>query len=196
MSPPKYELVIQDCDVALSLDGNYVKAINRRGTALEGIERYEEALRGMLSNPSIFEYASAFTDLLLYETDFTAATILDRFTNQASAQSVERVLKKLATQKATEILAQREPRLPSFTFISAYFAAFRPRPHPTLPENPTTGDETLLLGLQALDAANYTHAVTLINEAQEQGISWDEGKAAALNLRGTFKYVFFRLNSK
>ncbi|RDB21749.1 Mitochondrial import receptor subunit tom70 [Hypsizygus marmoreus] len=166
MTPPQHELVISDCDEALKLDSNYVKALNRRGNALESLERYEEALR-----------------------DFTAATILDKFANQSTAQSVERVLQKLATKKAAEILAHREPRLPSYTFISAYFAAFRPRAHPALPENPTTGDETLHLALQALDAADYPHALSLINEAIEQGISWDIGKSEALNLRGTFKFL-------
>ncbi|KAF8876057.1 mitochondrial outer membrane translocase receptor TOM70 [Infundibulicybe gibba] len=166
MTPPKHELVVRDCDAALRLDATYVKALNRRALALEGLERYEEALR-----------------------DFTAATILDKFANQAAANSVERVLKKLSTKKASEIIAKREPRLPSFTFISAYFAAFRPRAHPTLPENPSTGDNTLLLGLQALEAADYAHAVTFINESLEQGISWDDGRAEALNLRGTFKFL-------
>jgi len=98
-------------------------------------------------------------------------------------------LNKLATQRATEILAEREPRLPSYTFISAYFAAFRPRAHPTLPETPSQGDQTLLLALQALDAPDYPHAVTLINEAIDQGISFNEGRAEALNLRGTFKFL-------
>jgi hypothetical protein len=37
--------------------------------------------------------------------DFTAATILDKFQNETAAQSVERVLKKLSSEKATEILA-------------------------------------------------------------------------------------------
>ncbi|KAF8152250.1 ADP/ATP carrier receptor [Crassisporium funariophilum] len=166
MTPPKHDLVVLDCDEALKLDPNYVKALNRRAAALEGLGKLQEALR-----------------------DFTAATILDRFQNQASATSVERVLKTLSSEKAQEIIANREPRLPSFTFISAYFAAFRPRAHPALPENPTTGDETLHLALQALEAADYPHAVTLINEALDQGISWDEGKAEALNLRGTFKFL-------
>jgi len=40
----------------------------------------------------------------------------------------------------------------------------------------------LYLALDALDAGDYPHAVSLINEALEQGISWDEGKAEALNL--------------
>jgi hypothetical protein len=39
--------------------------------------------------------------------DFTAATILDKFSNTATAQAVERVLQKLASMKATEILAVR-----------------------------------------------------------------------------------------
>jgi import receptor subunit TOM70 len=46
MTPPKHELVVLDCDAALALDKNYIKALNRRATALEGLKRYEEALRG------------------------------------------------------------------------------------------------------------------------------------------------------
>jgi import receptor subunit TOM70 len=43
--------------------------------------------------------------------------------------------------------------------------------------------------LEALAAADYAHSLTLVNEALEQGVSWDVGKAEALNLRGTFKYI-------
>lgn len=82
MSPPKHDLVVADCDAALELDSNYVKALNRRAGALEQLKRYPESLR-----------------------DFTAATILDKFQNETAAQAVERVLKKLAGDKATEILA-------------------------------------------------------------------------------------------
>ncbi|KAF9221146.1 ADP ATP carrier receptor [Gyrodon lividus] len=166
MSPPQFERVVADCDDALRQDPNYVKALNRRANALESLTRYEEALR-----------------------DFTAATILEKFQNEAAAQAVERVLKKFATEKAQAILATREPRLPSQTFISAYFAAFRKRPHPTLPETPSQGDQTLLLALEALEAADYAHALTLVNDALDQGISWDVGRAEALNLRGTFKFL-------
>ncbi|KAJ7079367.1 hypothetical protein C8R43DRAFT_1053150 [Mycena crocata] len=166
MTPPKLELVVEDCDEALKLDPTYVKALNRRAMALEGLHRYIEALR-----------------------DFTAATILDKFTNQSAAQSVERVLKKLTTVKSADILATREPRLPSFTFISAYFAAFRTRPPPSVGDSPTTGDSTLLLALQALAAEDYPHAVSLVNEALAQDISFDQGRAEALNLRGTFKFL-------
>lgn len=66
-------------------------------------------------------------------------------------------------------------------------------PLPALPENPTQGDGTLLLALDALAASDYTHSWTLVNEAIEQGISWDTGKAEALNLRGTYKFVILLL---
>lgn len=39
--------------------------------------------------------------------DYTAATILDKFQNASAAQSVERVLKIIATKKAAEIMAVR-----------------------------------------------------------------------------------------
>ncbi|KAG6885324.1 hypothetical protein C0993_003171 [Termitomyces sp. T159_Od127] len=166
MDPPQYDLVVADCDEALKLDVMYIKALNRRAMALESLHRYEEALR-----------------------DFTAATILEKFSNQSTAQAVERVLQLVANKKAAEIMATRTPRLPSFTFIAAYFSAFRSRPLPTLPENPSTGDNTLILALQALEASNYAHALTLVNEAIDQGISWAQGRAEALNLRGTFKFL-------
>lgn len=46
MEPPQHERAVADCDEALKLDSRYVKALNRRATALEALERYEEALRG------------------------------------------------------------------------------------------------------------------------------------------------------
>lgn len=46
MDPPQHEKAVADCDEALKRDSHYVKALNRRATALEALERYEEALRG------------------------------------------------------------------------------------------------------------------------------------------------------
>ena len=63
-------------------------------------------------------------------------------------------------------------------------------PLPTLPESPSTGDNTLITALEALGASDYAHSFSLVNEAIEQGISWDQGRAEALNLRGTFKSAF------
>jgi import receptor subunit TOM70 len=46
-----------------------------------------------------------------------------------------------------------------------------------------------MLAFDALAAADYNHAVSFVNEAIEQGVSWKEGQAEAHNLRGTFKWV-------
>jgi import receptor subunit TOM70 len=221
MSPPKHELVIEDCDTALNLDHNYVKALNRRAGALEGLKRYEEALRGTSDDQCVRVPLSMDVPV-----DFTAATILDKFKNEGAGQAVERVLKKLSNEKAAEILAvsgraiifikfsieftRTDSRKPS-PFVHIYLRLLRglpitsaqnavdqvkggsyssfTGPLPTQPESPSTGDNTLILALEALAAADYAHSLTLVNEALEQGVSWDVGKAEALNLRGTFKYV-------
>lgn len=49
MKPPKLDLIIEDCDKAIALNKDYVKAINRRANALEALDRMEEALRGRLT---------------------------------------------------------------------------------------------------------------------------------------------------
>ncbi|WVR08724.1 hypothetical protein IAU60_005782 [Kwoniella sp. DSM 27419] len=157
--PPEYAKCVADCDEALKLDRQYVKALKRRATALENLGRDEEAVR-----------------------DFTATTIIERFQDEQAAMAVERCLKKLAQKKAKDVLETREPKLPSPTFISAYLGAFRPR-------DPSQGDDTLMLAFDALEAADYSHAVTLANEAIDQGVSWKEGEAEAHNLRGTFKFL-------
>jgi len=81
MEPPQHERVVADCDEALKLDSRYVKALNRRATALEALERYEEALR-----------------------DFTATTIMGKFQNDSAGHSVERVLEKLSKKRRRKSL--------------------------------------------------------------------------------------------
>ncbi|KIY44657.1 mitochondrial outer membrane translocase receptor TOM70, partial [Fistulina hepatica ATCC 64428] len=166
MEPSKLELVVEDCTQALHHDPRYIKALNRRALALERLKRYQESLR-----------------------DYTAATILERFQNSSTAQSVERVLKLYATQEAAEMLASRERKLPSSTFVAAYFAAFRAEPVLAPPEPRSTGDNTLSMAIAATEAGDYAHGMTLVHEALEQGVSWDEGRARALNLRGTYKFL-------
>lgn len=161
--------VVQDCSDALRLDPSYIKALNRRATAREqigGVDNLYEAL-----------------------CDFTAAAIIDNFTTQATTDSVERVMKQLATEKAGQMLSTREPRLPSATFIEAYLQAFRPQPSPQLPSNPSQGDETYLLAHEALSAKNFPHAFTLYSESISQGISSPKLKAQAYNMRATFKFI-------
>ncbi|GAA6010387.1 hypothetical protein JCM10207_005204 [Rhodosporidiobolus poonsookiae] len=161
--------VVEDCTHALRLDSSYIKALNRRATARE-----------QLGGPD---------NLYLALCDFTAAAIIDNFASTATTESVERVMKQLATEQASSILSSREPRLPSPTFITAYLTAFRPSPAPALPATPAQGDRTLQLAFEALDAKDFTHALSLFNEAIEQGITTPSAQAQALNMRATFKFI-------
>jgi import receptor subunit TOM70 len=52
---------------------------------------------------------------------------MEKFQNASASESIERVLKKISTKKAEEIMKTREPKLPSTTFVSSYLGAFRPR---------------------------------------------------------------------
>lgn len=171
------EDVVPDCDSALKMDRAYVKALNRRAVAREQLGGKEE------SNDKGRELL--FGSLA----DFTAVAILQHFKDAGATESVERVLKQIAHSKAKDILDTREPRLPSPTFVTAYLEAFRPKPHPTLPESPSQGDQTLLRAYEAIDARDYPHAFTLFSEAIEQGLSNIDLEANAYNMRGTFKCV-------
>ncbi|TKY87675.1 hypothetical protein EX895_003256 [Sporisorium graminicola] len=173
--------VVADCDEALKMDRVYVKALNRRAVAKEQLGNPAEGQEGVGEDKAQLLFDSL--------ADFTAVAILGQFKDQTATESVERVLRKLATGKAQDILKSREPKLPSPTFVTAYLEAFRTKAKPTLPEKPSQGDETLLKAYGALEAKSYPHAFTLFNEAIEQGLSNEDLEANAYNMRGTFKFV-------
>jgi import receptor subunit TOM70 len=60
---------------------------------------------------------------------------------------------------------------------------------PTVDDNSSQGDRTLVLGLQANQAGDYPHAMTLVGESIEQGLSSNQLKAQAHNMRGTFRFI-------
>ena len=168
-----WQMVIDDTSAALKLDSEYLKALNRRGSAYENLENYSEAL-----------------------IDYTASCIIDGFRTPQSAESVERLLKKLAEQKGKAILAGKEKKLPSPGFISNYLNSFRPKPDPSgmektpLPHS-DDGKGQLRLGLEALKkktAEGYEEAAKAFEKAIELG-KLDKAEAAAYNLRGTFRYL-------
>ncbi|KAI9684460.1 MAG: TOM (translocase of outer membrane) complex component [Trizodia sp. TS-e1964] len=168
-----WEKVIEDTSAALALNSEYVKALNRRANAYEQLTKYREALL-----------------------DFTASCIIDQFRNEVIAQSVERLLKKVAETKTLKILAERKKRLPSAAFITNYLQTFRPKPLPTGLEitaalEEESGKGQLQKGLLAMDlrtAIGYDEAAQAFERAIELG-ELENFEALAYNMRGTFKFL-------
>ncbi|KAL6721405.1 TOM (translocase of outer membrane) complex component [Lecanora helva] len=168
-----WEKVVEDTTAAINLDNEYVKALNRRANAYEHLEKYSEALL-----------------------DYTASCIIDQFRNDQSAQSVERLLKKVAEAKGKAILEGKEKKLPSPTFVTNYLQSFRPRPRPEGLDDQTeleeeSGKGRLRAGLQAMEnktREGYEAASAAFDKALEVG-DLGEHEAFAYNMRGTFRYL-------
>ena len=167
----EWDKVIEDTTAAISMDDEYVKAINRRATAYEHQKKYSEALL-----------------------DFTASCIIDNFKSDSTAQAVERLLKAFAEQKAKEMMASRPPKLPSPIFVGNYLQSFRPKPRPSGLEDSVELDEEtgvgqLQRGLQGLEKRTgdgYEEARKAFNKALELG-DLGENEALAYNMRGTIR---------
>ncbi|KAI4854923.1 hypothetical protein E4T45_03646, partial [Aureobasidium sp. EXF-8846] len=168
-----WDRVIEDTTAAINLDPEYVKALNRRANAYEETNRNSEALL-----------------------DYTASCIIDAFRNTGAAESVERLLKKVAEEKAKVIMEKKQRRLPSATFITNYLQSFRDRQlsdsiseSADLPEN--SGKWWLRKGLLAMDKKTpegYNEAAEAYEKAIDAG-DLAENEAFAYNMRGTFKYL-------
>lgn len=166
-----WDQVIEDTTAAITMDPEYIKAINRRATAYEHQKKYSEALL-----------------------DFTASCIIDNFKTESTAQAVERLLKAFAEQKAKELMDARPPKLPSPIFVGNYLQSFRPKPRkPELEDSveldPDTGKGQMQLGFQGLDkktGEGYEEARVAFEKALELG-ELDDLEALAYNMRGTLR---------
>ncbi|KEQ85988.1 hypothetical protein D6C86_06642 [Aureobasidium pullulans] len=168
-----WERVIADTTAAVNLDPEYVKALNRRAHAYEQTDKYSEALL-----------------------DYTASCIIDAFRNTQAAEAVERLLRKVAENKAKAIMEKKQRRLPSATFITNYLQSFRDRPlaesiaeSADLAEN--SGKWWFRKGLLAMDkktGEGYNEAAEAFEKAIEAG-DLSDNEAFAYNMRGTFKYL-------
>ncbi|KAI1362136.1 mitochondrial import receptor subunit tom-70 [Xylaria arbuscula] len=168
----EWEKVVEDTTAALNLDPVYVKALNRRANAYEHLEKYSESLL-----------------------DFTASCIIDEFRSDSTAASVEKLLKKVAEQKAEAILKTKNPnKLPSPTFVSNYIQSFREKPRPaglddSVELSDGTGKGQLQIGLRAMEKKThdgYEEAANAFEEALELG-DLGQFQALAYNMRGTFR---------
>ena len=168
-----WEKTVEDTTAAISLDSGYLKALNRRANAYEHLGQYSEAL-----------------------IDTTAGCILTDFSDQKSAQSVERLLKAVAEAKAKTIMATKEKKLPSATFVTNYLQSFRPKPPPSdladsIELSEDSGKGQLQRGLAALrrkTGEGYAEASQSFDKALELGDLGDD-EALAYNMRGTFRYL-------
>ena len=168
-----WDKVVEDTSAAIAMDSEYVKALNRRAHAYEHLGMFSEALL-----------------------DYTASCIIDGFKNEQSAQSVERLLKKVAEKKGKAILEAKANKLPSPTFVSNYLQSFRPQPAPPgLEESADIGENSgkgqLQRGLIALSkktGEGYEVAATSFRKAVELN-ELEEHEAFALNMRATFSYL-------
>ena len=167
-----WDKVIEDTTAAISLEPTYVKALNRRANAYEQVGRNSEALL-----------------------DYTASCIIDQFANQGNTQSVERLLKKVAEAKGKEILAKKEKKLPSPTFVTNYLQSFRPKPPPAGIEGADVAEDSgkgqLKKGLKAMELRTgdgYAESADAFDKALEIG-DLGEYEAFAYNMRGTFRYL-------
>jgi mitochondrial import receptor subunit TOM70 len=169
----KWDKVIEDTTAALSLDSEYVKALNRRANAYEQVEKFSEALL-----------------------DYTASCILDQFQTAHSRESVERLLKKVAETKGKKMIEEKPKRLPSPTFVTNYLQSFRPRPQPAGLEEEADLDDNSgkgqmrkgLLEMAKRTADSYAEADAAFEEALKLG-DLGEHEALAYNMRGTFRYL-------
>ncbi|GBB91579.1 hypothetical protein RclHR1_18960004 [Rhizophagus clarus] len=158
----EYARVIEDCNNALQMDPLYVKALNRRAMAYEQTSRYEESLH-----------------------DFTAVCIIGEFRNENATASIDRLLKKVASIKAKQIIQNRVKRLPSTKFISSYMEAFR-KVRPYVVDNEQEGDKFYNAAENFLNEERYEEAMKEYGKAIDAGCSY---MAEALNMRGTFTYL-------
>ncbi|KAI0885680.1 mitochondrial outer membrane 72K protein [Annulohypoxylon maeteangense] len=167
-----WDKVVEDTTAAISLDPTYVKALNRRANA--------------------YEHLSQFSESLL---DYTASCIIDEFKTDSSTNAVERLLKKVAEQKAEDIIKSKDPnKLPSPTFVSNYIQSFRSKSRPEGLEDDvelseSTGLGQLQIGLKAMEKKTHEGYEEAAN-AFEKALEYDdlgEHEALAYNLRGTFR---------
>jgi import receptor subunit TOM70 len=169
----EWDKVVEDTTAALSMDNEYVKALNRRAIAYEHLGLFNEALL-----------------------DFTASCIIDGFSTESSRNALERVLKKVAEKKGKAIMEARGRKLPGATFVSNYLQSFRPKKLPEGLENAEDVDEEsgkgqLRKGFLAMDTKTgegYEEAAKAFEKSLELGDLGDL-EAEALNMRATFTYL-------
>uniref|UniRef100_A0A6G1SFC1 Mitochondrial import receptor subunit TOM70 n=1 Tax=Aceria tosichella TaxID=561515 RepID=A0A6G1SFC1_9ACAR len=95
------EKVISDCDRAIELNENYVKAYVRRAKAYEKLGKYDKAM-----------------------VDAYSANLLDKFQNQSNMILAENIVKASSKMKAANAMKNHKFSWPANQTIKSYFTAF------------------------------------------------------------------------
>ncbi|CAK9303852.1 unnamed protein product [Gordionus sp. m RMFG-2023] len=96
-----YEKTIEDSTKAFELKKSYPKALFRRAVAHEKLDHFSEGY-----------------------IDITAVCFLEQFSNMETLQVADRILKKMAKEKAKEYTKTRNPELPAEKFIHSFIQSF------------------------------------------------------------------------
>jgi import receptor subunit TOM70 len=167
-----FENVVKDCTAALELNKNYVKALSRRATAYEHLNKFSQALN-----------------------DYTAVCVLEGFKNEASLGATDRFLKKIATEKAADIMKTKKYILPSDTFIRAFLDSFKQTSSGIQEvldmETFEKGDDLVKNAFKLIQERKWNQVISSVNEALESAVDSlsPPFEALALNLRGTFNFL-------
>lgn len=146
------EKVISDCDNAIELKNNYVKAYVRRAKAYEKMQNYEKAL-----------------------IDAYSASLLDKFQNQTTMILTENIVKASSKSRAAAAMKDRVPDWPANHTIKSYFSAFTHDPIKEKLNNPASVTAELLEPLlsEAKNQENDDDAFSLLVRGTCQSLMGD-----------------------
>ncbi|OMJ29031.1 Mitochondrial import receptor subunit tom70 [Smittium culicis] len=163
----EYEKSIEDCNDALKFEPRYVKALVRRAQSYENINNLREALY-----------------------DFTTVCIIEDFKNSVASTGAERVLKNLAESEAKATIANRQPRLPSRSFISGYFNSFTSNGSPAVQSGDSELSQSEKDYNQALELASakkFSESIEFVQKAINGANT--AAAADAYSLMGAFNFL-------
>ncbi|ODV90361.1 hypothetical protein CANCADRAFT_31352 [Tortispora caseinolytica NRRL Y-17796] len=168
MALKQYDEAIDDSTKAIAIDRYYVKALSRRANAYENVGRLADAIN-----------------------DYTVYAICQDFKDNYANESIDRVLKAYAEQEAVKISKEREPRLPSRSFVRGFMFSFH---WPTIKfddaDTPDTANgqlkEAMKVVREPCTDEFYNKAAELVNTAIENGTTH---LAFAKEFRGTMRFL-------
>lgn len=185
------EKVVENTTKALELKPDYSKALLRRASAYEALERYPDAMFDL--------------SVLSLSGDFSGASIEPMLERNLNRQALKVLKEKIGDPEADPAealtVATQKQQLPSDTSMASFFGIFKPEVSFDNYDETSEADKTLLRALKELysatadgylDADNDFTAADVLYEAEVKDNASDELKhkyAIALEYVGIFKFL-------